>query len=284
MIVKANAKINLSLDITGKKEDGYHTICSVMQSVSLCDTIKVSSAKGIEVLCDKEELSGENNLCVKAARLFFEKSGIEGGVRIGIEKHIPIAGGLGGGSADAAAVLVALNKTYGEPLNIEELLKIALTLGADVPFCVVGGTKLAEGIGEELTTLPDLPDCFIVIAKKGVKSSTGDMYRAIDRTTPKRVSDVQKIKKGLAEGNIPLLCEALYNRFEEVSEQSILQEAKKIMGSCNALYCGLSGAGPSVIGIFDKISCAESAATSLQKNGFLTFICRPSKEVNQIFE
>lgn len=278
MKVKANAKVNLSLDITGRRDDGYHMICSVMQSVSLCDIIELTLSDGISVVCDRNELSGSDNLCFKAAEKFYEASDIHGGVAVTIEKHIPVAGGLGGGSADAAAVLVALNKMYGEPLDKDRLCKLALTLGADVPFCLSGGTVLAEGIGESLTGLPSLPDCIIVIAKKGIKSSTKDMYARIDCTEPIKTSDVDRIVFGLLSGNSEYAVKGFYNRFEEVAEQNILIECKSVMASFGCLYSGLSGAGPSVVGIFrsQDLRSAESAAEKLKLNGYEAYLCRPA--------
>ena len=284
MIVKANAKINLSLDITGKRANGYHTLCSVMQSVTLCDTLELEPSDGISVFCDREELSGDDNLAAKAARLFFEKAGLPGGVHIKIKKQIPVAGGLGGGSADAAAVLVALNRMHASAFNADELSSIALSLGADVPFCLVGGTQLAKGIGEELTVLSSLPKCSIVIAKKGTKSSTRDMYSAIDSTEPQRVSDVKGLLSALDEGNLEGLCRCLYNRFEEVTERSVLLEAKEIMSTGRSLYSGLSGAGPSVISIFKTNSEAKLVVDDLKANGFDAFLCEPANSGIEIIE
>ena len=284
MIVKANAKVNLSLDITGKRADGYHTLCSVMQSVTLCDTLELVPSDGISVSCDREELSGDDNLAVKAAKLFFEKAKLSDGVHIKIKKQIPIAGGLGGGSADAAAVLVALNRMYDIPFSMDELSSMALSLGADVPFCLVGGTQLAKGIGEELTVLPSLPECNIVIAKKGIKSSTKDMYRAIDSTKPKKMSNTDGIIRALNSGDINDMCQYLYNRFEEVAEQSILLEAKNIMLTNRSLYSGLSGAGPSVIGVFKSDSEAKAAVDDLKASGFEVFLCEPAKSGIEIIE
>ncbi|MBQ1183634.1 MAG: 4-(cytidine 5'-diphospho)-2-C-methyl-D-erythritol kinase, partial [Clostridia bacterium] len=167
MKIKAFAKVNLSLDVTGKRADGYHTLCSVFQSVSLCDIVEIEKSDSISVKCSDTSLNGEDNLCNTAAVKFFQAAGILGGADIFIEKHIPLAAGLGGGSADAGAVLKGLNELYGNPLSEKKLLEIALSLGADVPFCMVGGTKLCEGIGEIMTELSPLPECYIVIAKKG---------------------------------------------------------------------------------------------------------------------
>lgn len=284
MRVRANAKINLSLDITGKRADGYHTLRSVMQSVTLCDELEILPAEKTSVTCDRDELSGDGNLASKAAKLFFERTGIPGGASVKITKRIPVAGGLGGGSADAAAVLFALNRMNGEPFGTKELSSLALSLGADVPFCLIGGTQLAEGIGEELTKLPLMPECKIVIAKKGIKSSTGDMYRAIDATRPSRISDAEGIVDALNRGDIGTLCKCLYNRFEEVAERSVPLEAKEIMLTYGCLYAGLSGAGPSVIGIFREEKSADRAAESLKEQGFEVYLSEPAGSGIEIIE
>ncbi|MBE6798919.1 MAG: 4-(cytidine 5'-diphospho)-2-C-methyl-D-erythritol kinase [Ruminococcaceae bacterium] len=284
MKIKANAKVNLSLDITGRREDGYHTLCSVMQSVSLCDVIEVKKSDEMTVICDKSELSGSDNLCFKAAEKFFEEIARDEKVTVKINKKIPVAGGLGGGSADAAAVLFVLNKMYGEPLEFDKLSQISLSLGADVPFCLGGGTVLAKGIGEQLTRLPSLPDCFIVIAKKGVKSSTKDMYNAIDSTEALKTSDIDRILMGLTNGDLQFAAKGFYNRFCEVSESAVLSECESVMKMQDCIYCGLSGAGPSIIGIFESEIAAQNATAELVGNGFEAYCCTPTDVGVEIIE
>ena len=178
----ARAKINLYLDVTAKREDGYHEIESVMQSVSLADTVSLERADDLTVICDHPAVpGGSENLAYRAAQAFFRVTGIAGGAGIRIEKHIPVAAGLAGGSADAAAVLRGLNRLYGTGLTDTELCGIGKTLGADVPFCVVGGTALTRGIGEKLTTLPTLSGCYFVIAKGETGISTAAAYAALDK-------------------------------------------------------------------------------------------------------
>lgn len=278
MKIKANAKVNLSLDITGKRHDGYHTLSSVFQSVSLCDVLEVDLADDISVNCSVPALSGEGNLCFKAAKLFFEAADIKGGADIFIEKHIPEAAGLGGGSADAAATLVALNELCGQPLTQERLLALALKLGADVPFCILGGTKLCEGIGEIMTDLPPLPDCFIVVAKKGQKGSTGQMYNAIDNSPNLRKPDTAAVISGLKKGELRDVFKGAYNCFTAVNDPSVLNEAKAVAEKHEAIFAGLSGAGPSVILVFEQKVNAEAAAKALDECGFLTFVTTPEKE------
>ena len=284
MKIKANAKVNLSLDITGKRPDGYHTLCSVFQSVSLCDVLDVSLSDSISVNCSVPSLSGESNLCHKAAKLFFEAADINSGAEIFVEKHIPEAAGLGGGSADAAATLVALNKLCGQPLTQERLLGIALKLGADVPFCMVGGTRLCEGIGEIMTELPPLPECFIVIAKKGQKGSTGQMYNALDNNPNLLKPDTAAVINGLKKGELCEVFKGAYNCFETVNDGSVLNEAKAVAEKHQAIFVGLSGAGPSVILVFEQKSDAETAAKALDECGFLSFVTLPEGEGTKIIE
>ncbi len=284
MKIKANAKVNLSLDVTGKRPDGYHTLESVFQSVSLCDYLTVELSDTISVTCSDNSVNSEDNLCHKAAKLFFEATDIKGGAEIFIEKHIPMAGGLGGGSADAAATLVALNELCNQPLTQEKLLEIALKLGADVPFCMLGGTKLCEGIGEIMTDLAHLPDCFMVIAKKGEKSSTGDMYRALDSAVSRRHPDTKGMINGLDNGNLKQTFKGAYNCFELVCDASALNEAREVADATNAIYCGLSGAGPTVVLIFDSMTDAKKAASSLSPKGFFTYIAEPCEKGVEIIE
>lgn len=286
-VVKAKvyAKINLSLDITGKRHDGYHTLCSVMQSVSLCDTVTVSLGQGINgkltLNCSDGSICGEDNLAFAAAESFFKAAGIIPDVDIYIEKNIPLAGGLGGGSADAAAILSILNTVWDEPLSEKELFSIALSLGADVPFCLKGGTQLAEGIGEVLTPLRNLPDCPMLIAKKGVKSSTGDMYKALDSAKELKKSNLTCIKKGLESGDISTVSSGLYNCFETVCGEESL-EVKHMMNESGAVYAGLSGAGPSVFGIFKNETDRERAAKILEATGSQVFFCSPKSQAYEI--
>ncbi len=276
MKIKAFCKVNLSLDVTGKRADGYHTISSVFQSVSLYDVIEIHKADEVSVRCSDTTLNGDSNLCSTAAVKFFQAIGIQGGVDIFIDKHIPLAAGLGGGSTDAGAVLYGLNELYGNPLSQQNLLEIASTLGADIPFCMVGGTKLCEGIGEIMTELPSLPECYIVIAKKGQKSSTGDMYRALDSLVDRKSSDIEKIKAGLERHSLTEIFSGAYNCFETVCEQTVLKEVRKIASYNDAVYCGLSGAGPSVIVVYEKPTQALKGLEAFQTCEFQSFLVEPT--------
>lgn len=243
-----------------------------MQSVTLCDTVTIENDNAISVSCSNAQLCGESNLAYKAAERFFKATGVSGGALIKIEKRIPVAAGLAGGSADAAAVLVGLDELYKTNLGREKLCKTGLTLGADIPFCIMGGTKLAKGIGEELTNLPPMPDCYIVIAKEGEKTSTGDLYAKYDNLGVKKHPDTPKMLLALKNGNPQNICAELCNVFEELSQQS--QTLKRKMLEHGAVGACLSGSGPSVFGIFSDEKSAELCAKAI--NGT---VCKPVQNV-----
>ena len=180
MKIKANAKINLTLDVLGKRDDGYHLIDSVFQSVSLGDIVTVNKCDVIRVDCTDSTICDESNIAYKAAKMLKDEFNLPGGISIQLKKVIPVAAGMAGGSSDAAAVLVALNKLYETNLSEDELCEIGLSVGADVPFCIIGGTARVGGIGEKMEKLPDMPQCAIIIIKHGQKLSTADMYRQVD--------------------------------------------------------------------------------------------------------
>lgn len=272
MKLKANAKINLTLDITGRRADGYHLIDSVMQSVSLFDTVTVEKANGISVACSNGELCGEDNIAFVAAREFFSATGVLGGADIFIEKNIPLSAGLGGGSADAAAVIAALNKIYDTKLKNDKLSEIALRVGADVPFCLIGGTRRVGGIGERLSTAPDMPACALVILKQGEKLSTGDMYRRLD-AAPNSVSYTENMLSAL-KADVNSVARATGNAFEAVCD---ISEQKKLFENSGALCVGLSGSGPSVFALFDSSAAARQTADLLSAQGRAAFFALPEK-------
>lgn len=267
----ANAKINLGLDIKGKREDGYHTIDTVMQSVSLSDKITVKKAHKISVVCDKGDITPEKNIAFKAAELFFSSSKIKGGAEIKIEKNIPLAAGLGGGSADAAAVLLALDRIYTTNLSNEKLCELALELGADVPFFINGGTARCEGIGEILTSLKPLKTgCFLLI-KQGEKPSTGEMYSRLDSMDYPRPDMVATVK-AVENSDLKALAEVIDNSFIAVNSQFAFERELKEKG---AIAVSLSGSGPTCFGIFDNIKNAKSAETHLKKQSIECFLVEP---------
>lgn len=266
MKIAAFAKINLTLDITGVREDGYHLLEMIMQSVSLCDIITLSENEGgISLSVSDVSLpSDESNIAYRAAQLFYQNANLSPRVHIDIEKNIPAAAGLGGGSADAAAVLAGLNIMNDSPLNREKLLEIGLSLGADVPFCIVGGTAKAQGIGEKLTDLPDLPDCALVIIKACDKPSTGQMYRTIDSLPPVH-PDNEKVLSALYAGDIDAISHTLGNSFDPAWYDTLAERARKALLDAGAIGACLSGSGPSVFGIFKTADAAQLAIENLQK-------------------
>lgn len=270
MKLRANAKINLTLDICGVRADGYHIISSVMQSVSLCDFVEINKACDISVLCSNSTLCGENNIAQKAAKSFFEYTCVSGGAEIKIEKHIPCAAGLGGGSADAAAVIVGLDKLYATNLKTEELCQIALKVGADVPFCIVGGAAKVGGIGDEITPITPLENCAFVLLKQGQKLSTGDMYRKLDEkpyAPPKTESLVDAIKCG----DITEVANYMGNAFSTVCD---ISKEKELLLKTKPLGICLSGSGPTVFAIYNDEKSAKSAANILGDNAYFAL---PSK-------
>lgn len=259
MILQAFAKINLYLDITGKRADGYHLLETVMQSVDLSDIVTVElSQNAITAECsDPTVPSGEGNICYKAARLFFENLNTVGGVSINIDKRIPHGAGLGGGSADAAAVLAGLNKLYGNPFGEDGLLQIGAKIGADVPFCMTGGTKLCRGIGEVMTDISPYPaKCFLIV-KPPFSLATGAAYAEYDRRQiPPRV-------RGGAE---------YYNIFREVYSDDRIDRIVNRLSELGAVGAELTGSGSAVFGAFEDEGSAVGAARNFPE--CFTAVCR----------
>jgi len=269
--LRANAKINLSLYIKGKRDDGYHLIDTVMQSVNLCDEITVKKSEEISVKCSEGEIAEKDNIAFKAAELFFEKTAIAGGAKIYIEKKIPTAAGLGGGSADAAAVLLSLDRIYKTRLSCEALCEMALSLGADVPFFIKGGTARAEGIGEILTPLKDFESGYFVLAKRDSKPSTKEMYRQLDSREYEEI-DIERIVECCEKGDLEGLCNNMNNSFLSVwSENSLLEKLK----SFEPLGVGISGSGPTFFAVFAEKTDAQNCADVLKKENIPAFVCQP---------
>ena len=286
---RANAKINLYLDVVSRRSNGYHNLVSIMQTISLCDlvtldylpaehTVITLSAAGNDTMP-----TDRRNLAWRAAELFLTETQRKGEVRIFIEKHIPMAAGLAGGSADAAAVLRGLNALCGTPLSTNALCALGARLGADVPFCIVGGMALVTGIGENLESLSPMQDCPVVIACQGKGVSTVWAYGRLDEkygnfASPKTESDVpNRLSKLLAKGDFEASKELIFNLFEDVvpTVQPCVEPLKRIMMEHGAIASMMSGSGPSVFGVFGALSDAEKACESLQKKGAAAFVCRP---------
>lgn len=279
--VRANAKLNLSLDVVGKRDDDYHLLESVMQSVSLCDVVNVRDDDGegeIRVFTSDDSIADDNsNIAYRAAEKFFEETGVDNpGITIKIKKNIPVGAGMAGGSADAAAVIFALNEIMRTDLSETQLCDIGEQVGADVPFCLTGGTMLARGTGNILYPLPDLPQCSIVIAKPETGVSTASAYKAIDeRTEPSCHPDFEEMGEEICEGNLSAVAKRLYNVFETVIDLPEVSEIKKRMINAGALGACMTGSGSAVFGIFLDDGDAAECASQLRKDYDEVFITEP---------
>ena len=272
--LEAKAKINLFLEITGRLDNGYHTISTVMQEIGLCDCVTLSETQngGITITSDCNTMPlDERNIAYRCAALFFERAGIENeGINIHIEKNIPMEAGLAGGSTDGAAVLKGLNELYGFPFNTEELCAIGAKIGADIPFCILGGTVLCEGIGEIMTPISPLPPCYILIAKGREGVSTKWAYEQFDLMENRPIKQNPMVKL-LAEGNMKDVCNGMYNCFELLVPSA--KEIKEVMNNCGALGSMMSGSGTAVFGIFDNEEKMKSASNKLQAKNISVFCC-----------
>lgn len=276
--LRAFAKINLSLDVLGTLDNGYHEVKMVMQTVSLFDNVELTKTdSGISMECSARFLpTNSDNLAYRAAEAFFAETGIKGGVKIYLKKHIPIGAGLAGGSSNAAAVLKGLNKLYDARLSTRKLCEIGTRLGADVPYCIIGGTRLAEGIGEKLSPLPRLPFCHIVLVKPAFSISTKWAYANIDACENLVHPPTDKLIEALEKGDLRSVCENMGNVLEDVSiaHYPILQNVKRELLELGAIGSQMSGSGPTVFGIFEDEEKARNAKEILWKKYKTVYVCR----------
>ena len=280
--IEARAKINLTLDVTGRREDGYHTVRMVMQSVALHDDVHVTvthgekKPRGIVLSCNLPFLPvDERNLAYRAAELFYAQTGtLLETCEIHIEKRIPIAAGLAGGSTDAAAVLRALNALHETGLSDDALCEMGLKLGADVPYCLRGGTMLAEGIGEELTALASMPHCWVVLCKPPFGVSTKEVYTAIDAVELKDRPDTKGMIRALEQQDFAGICKRLNNVMETVTATKRRQigEIRAFLRENGADGTLMSGSGPTVFGLFSDENRAKTAAKMLSRRFADTFL------------
>ena len=272
MRLQAVAKINLGLDVLGKREDGYHEVRMIMQTIRMYDQLDMrkSVEPGIHLTTNKKYIPvDENNLVWRAAKLMMDTCGIMEGVSIHLHKVIPVAAGMAGGSSDAAATLVGMNRLFHCGLSKEKLMELGVQIGADVPYCVLRGTALAEGIGEKLTVLPPMPDCWILIGKPGISVSTKYVYTTLDLNTDTVHPDIDGMKKALEDGNLYGITERMGNVLQDVTipaypEVERIKEQMKTLGAVNAM---MSGSGPTVFGIFDNEEKAQEACQKLRESG-----------------
>lgn len=276
----ACAKINLTLDITGTLPDGYHALETVMQTVSLRDRVTLRKTQfGITLQCTDSTLpTGSDNLTYRAAERFFSEYKVSGGVRLHLEKNIPSQAGLGGGSADAAAVLRGLNRLYETNLSAEMLERTAASLGADVPFCICGGTTLCKGKGELLTPVGRMPECVMVIAKPSLGISTADAYAAFDSSlNDLRRPDNPKLIKYLNDGKATVrnVSNLLCNVFEQALPTAEISELIRKLTGMGAVGACMSGSGSAVFSLYNDEDKAREACDCIKKSGMFACICHP---------
>ena len=284
----AYAKLNLSLDVTGRREDGYHDMLMVMQTISVSDRIdlELTEEPGIQAECNFRYVPTDGrNLAVRAAQVYLqavaENQHKTQGVSIRLEKHIPVGAGMAGGSADAAAVLRGMNRLFGSPLNRKELEALAGQVGSDVAFCIAGGTQLAKGRGEQLEDLPPLPPCWIVVCKPGFSISTPELFRKLDEVSLRRHPDTAGMLAALREEDLRGISIRMYNVFEDVPDRRMRQtgEIKSVLLDHGALGAMMTGTGSAVFGIFSNTEAAERCAADLKKEHRF---CRVAEPVEQI--
>ena len=274
---RAYAKLNISLDVTEKRDDGFHNMVMVMQTVSLCDdiTIRLNDSARVRAKSDLHFIPGdERNLAVKAALRYLNEIGeTQCGADIEIKKRIPVGAGMGGGSADAAAVLRAMNRLFDGRLSGARLTEISSDVGSDVPFCISGGTALAEGRGERLTPLPDFPECAFVICKPEFSISTPELFKKLDMLHSRHHPDTAGIIKALRAGELGQICRRMYNVFEYVDDRRMktVAELKSALLDAGALGAVMTGTGSAVFGIFPDETKAAAALAAL--DGMECFRC-----------
>ena len=279
MELQALAKLNLTLDVLGCREDGYHDLRMVMQSIALADTLTVSpgTGEGIQVRTNLSFLpNGDKNLAAIAARQFWKALGKdEIPLDVDIQKRIPVCAGMAGGSSDAAAMLRGLNQQAESPFTVTELAKIGERVGSDVPYCVMGGTALAEGRGEILTPLPALPKCHVVVCKPDFPISTPELFHRIDSVKVRRRPDTQGVLAALQAGDLAGVARRMYNVFEDVLSErqaASVREIKQVLIECGALGATMSGTGPTAFGLFDDLEQAKEAYGRLAENYRETYL------------
>ncbi len=279
MKVKAAAKINLMLDILKKLDNGYHSLFMIMQSVDLYDTVTVerNSINEIIIKCDNESVPcNEKNIAHKCAKAFFDCCNIaDRGVTIEIEKNIPMAAGVAGGSADGAAVLYCLNKIYETKLTDRELAVIGNKVGADIPFSLTGGTAVTLGTGNVIAPVTDLPECYIVLAKPEQDVSTPEAYAEFDALTRVRHLDRVSMIEAVSNGDYKKICSLCGNVFEQAVEVPKRPHIKGVMRKCGADACCMSGSGPTVFGIFSNKEKAENCFEKLNRKYKNVYLCEP---------
>lgn len=274
MRLKAMAKINLGLDVLGKREDGYHEVRMIMQTIRMYDILDIRKTRrpGIVLTTNLPFIpTDQRNLVYKAAQMLMEEFDVEEGLSIKLRKFIPVAAGMAGGSSDAAAAFVGVNRMFHLGLTEEQLMERAVKVGADVPYCIMRGTALAEGIGEKLTRLPRVPHCYVLVGKPGVNVSTKTAYENLKLDDPAVVHpDIDGMVTAVRNGDLDGMISRMGNVFEPgiISKYPVIQEIKDLMESNGARKAMMSGSGPTVFGIFDDKEKMERAAAVLRESRF----------------
>ena len=271
MRLRALAKINLGLDILGKRDDGYHEVRMIMQTIQMYDVMELHRSKtpGISLVTNLPFVpSDERNLVYKAAKLLMDEFHVEEGISMKLDKSIPVAAGMAGGSSDAAAAFVGVNRLFNLGLSERELMERAVKVGADVPYCVMRGTALAEGIGEKLTWIPQVPKCYILVGKPGVNVSTKMAYENLHLDEIKERPDIDGMIQDITNGDLYAMVSKMGNVFEPgiIGRYPVIQEIKDLMEANGALKAMMSGSGPTVFGIFDDAEKMEKAAAILRES------------------
>jgi 4-diphosphocytidyl-2-C-methyl-D-erythritol kinase len=273
IVLEPFAKVNLGLDIVGRRDDGYHEVKMIMQSVDLkdCMTLTVTDEDIVAIMTDSKDIpADDSNIVIKAIKLLKQEYGIKKGINVELKKNIPIAGGMAGGSADAAAALRGMNELFNLKLDDKKLCELGVKLGADVPYCIMGGTMLSEGIGEVLTPLKSAPDCYAAIVKPAFSVSTKKVYEAYDSLSGDRIihPDIDGLIDAINEGDLYKMCTRMGNSLESVTEKDhpYITEIKRILEEKGAVKAMMSGSGPTVFAIFDDKDKANSAISVFDNN------------------
>lgn len=271
MKVKALAKINLGLDVIRKREDGYHEVRMIMQTIQMYDVIHLYKAArpGIRLHTNLPYIpTDERNLVYKAAQLLMDEFHIRRGLRIDLQKFIPVSAGMAGGSSDAAATLVAVNRLFHLRLTKRELMRRGVSIGADVPYCVMRGTALAEGIGEKLTMLPPAPDCYVLVGKPALNVSTKQAYESLCLSEITNHPDIHSLAQAIRDNDLPAMLPHMENVFEPglIRENPVIGQIKDLMLENGAFHAMMSGSGPTVFGLFHSWETQQKAANVLRES------------------
>lgn len=272
MRLRAMAKINLGLDVLGKRQDGYHEVRMIMQTIQMYDILEIQKKQepGISLAVNVPFIpTDERNLVYKAAKMLLDEFEIQEGISIKLDKFIPVAAGMAGGSSDAAAAFVGVNRMFRLGLSEKDLMERAVKVGADVPYCIMRGTALAEGIGEKLTRLDPMPKCFVLVGKPGVSVSTKMAYENLNLESIGEHPDIDGMCRDIERGDLFALTKKMGNVFEPgiVWEYPVIRQIEDVMEANGALKAMMSGSGPTVFGIFDEKEKMESAAAALRESG-----------------